>query len=59
MREFDDEPRCCEDAVTAECDDCKGFDATCTAYMAAVAAADEREQRFRQDYADEIAEAGA
>ena len=59
MREFDDEPRCCEDAVTAECDDCKGFNETCEAYRAAMDAADVIEQRFRRDYADEIAEAGA
>jgi len=54
-------PRCCEDASTAECDACKGFDENCAAYRAAMdIAADiaaDTERRFRRDYAEEIAEA--
>lgn len=50
-------PRCCEDAVTAECDTCKGFDMDCTAYRAIMDAEADIERRFRRDFADEIAEA--
>ena len=52
-------PRCCEDAVTAECDTCKGYNEDCAAYRAVMAASADIERRFRRDYAEEIAEAGA
>ena len=49
-------PRCCEDAVTAECDACEGFSEDCAAYRAAMDVAADTERRFRRDYAEEIAE---
>ncbi len=59
MKEFDDMPRCCEDATTAKCDSCRGFDENCAAYRAAADRAADMEQRFRRDYAEEIADAQA
>jgi hypothetical protein len=50
-------PRCCEDASTAECDACKGFDEDCAAYRAAMDVAADTERRFRRDYAEEIEKA--
>jgi hypothetical protein len=57
MREFDDEPPCCVNGVTPECDSCAGFDGNCAAYRAALKEIDAREYRFRVDFAKEIAKA--